>query len=113
MSSTSPSSSSDGPVGSISAGSPGVFNCPAGVLPASNPLVDGGTVSAGTPSQISNYRAPQYDAPDPSYVIDGVNYWWRASYSPPSIPHNLTPSIPDNDAFLRGPFIRGPWSPTI
>jgi hypothetical protein len=78
-------SSSAAPAGSMPvAGSPGLFNCPKGVLPASNPLLHGGTVAAGAPSQISNYRVPQYDAPSPSYVIDGVNYWWRQSYIPPS-----------------------------
>lgn len=84
MSSISPSSPSSGPAGSVPvAGSPGLFNCPAGVLPASNPLLNGVMISAGAPSQISNYRVPEYDAPGPSYVIDGVNYWWRQRYFPP------------------------------
>ncbi len=65
------------------AGSPGLFNCPAGVLPESNPLSDGRTrVPAGAASQISNYRVPQYDAPGPSYTLGGVNYWWREEYVP-------------------------------
>lgn len=72
-----------GPVGSAPIeGNRGAFNCPAGVLPASNPLLNGTSVPAGTPSQISNYRLPLYDAPEPSYVIDGVNYWWREVYVP-------------------------------
>ncbi len=62
----------------------GAFNCPAGVLPASNPLLNGVVIPAGVASQISNYRLPQYDAPDPSYVIDGATYWWRQLYTPAS-----------------------------
>jgi hypothetical protein len=72
-----------------------VFNCPNGVLPASQPLLHGGTVSAGAPSQISNYRVPQYDAPNPSYVIDGTNYWWRQSYTVSVAPPPPT-AITDN-----------------
>ena len=26
---------------------------------------------------IRNFRVPNSDAPGPSYVIGGVNYWWR------------------------------------
>jgi hypothetical protein len=79
-------SDSVGPAGSIYAGSPGLFNCLAEVLPASNPLLHGDRVSAGAPAQISNYRVAQYDAPGPSYVIDGVDYWWRQSWNPPNGP---------------------------
>lgn len=76
---------SSGPIGSMPlTGVAGAFNCPAGVLPASNPLLNGAVIPAGVASQISEYRLPQYDAPDPSYVIGGVPYWWRQLYTPPS-----------------------------
>jgi len=42
--------------------------------------LDGGTVSAGAPSQISNYRVPEYDAPDPK-TVDGIadmGFAWAA-----------------------------------
>ncbi len=61
-------------------GSPGLFNCPADVLPESSALLSGSKIPAGAASQISNYRVSQYDAVAASYVLGGVNYWWREEY---------------------------------
>ena len=48
-------------------------------LPQSKPLKNGNTVSANSPSLISNFRFEQYDNIDPSYTLEGKNYWWRES----------------------------------
>ena len=46
-------------------------------LPESKPLKGGGIIPANTTSLISNYRMGLYDVENPSYTLDGNNYWWR------------------------------------
>jgi hypothetical protein len=53
----------------------GLFACTK--LPESKPLKNNVRIPANTDSLISNYMMEQYDFKDPSYVLEGKNYWWR------------------------------------
>jgi hypothetical protein len=52
-----------------------VFTCTN--LPKSNPLKNGGTIPESSHSLISGYKVGAYDADNPSYTIEGKDYWWR------------------------------------
>jgi hypothetical protein len=61
-----------------------VFTCTN--LPQSNPLKSGGTAAANSNSLISGYKVDLYDAVNPSYTIEGKDYWWRQGGGCPPAP---------------------------
>ena len=73
-------------------------------LPQSNPLKSGGTAAANSNSLISGYKVDLYDAPTPSYTIEGKDYWWRQGGGCPPAPapvssqQSITPFFKVEDA---------------
>ena len=71
-------------------------------LPQSNPLKNGRTIPANTRSLISTDRYDLYDAVNPSYTLDGKNYWWRQEGGCPGGAKNRAPPpAPDNSQYYK------------
>jgi hypothetical protein len=68
-------------------------------LPQSNPIKGGRTIPATSTSLISTTRYDLYDAVNPSYTLEGNNYWWRQPggcppQTPPAQPSAQQPTQP-------------------